>query len=1006
MKRLTLISFLLISLLILSLSISSLAQGNGEVFTVKGFVKDNYTNEKLPGVNIFLKGTSRGTVTGADGNYLLKVTAGRYKIVYSFVGYEVQEKELNINSDKVIMVALEPDKKILDEIEITAQRKFFGNMEYGRDLPTIDARDIIKQNSTNASDLLHARLSGVWTTKTSGAPGDQTKIRIRGQTSFFSSAEPLFVIDGVPVPIVNLASLGIADLNVYDIENITVLKDASSTALYGYQGGNGVILIDTRRTSNNFINFSVKTGMNWFDNFYDLMNTKEFLNSVQLASDKIGSKMELYNPPYNDTLCDHNRQKEIFNTAFFQEYQLSTGFQKKSFKCYLSGNYTKQEGILPGSLYQRATLAANLNKHFGTKLAIGISYRGSYQYNQNNQNEYNGNRLLFEGITKSPCLEDTPDSMINNPKPPYQSYIRIHNKYEILNDSELLQSIIDNNNNALPIISNAISFSGRYQLTKHLNMDIIESYMYRWTNYQSKSQYYAINIGKPKVELSSVEKVKLMNHQINISYNNSFGANDISLLFANRIYADNLSWEVDSMNNKLPEHYYLRNSMACYGKKGSVIRRINSYIVHASYNYQRTYFASVVANLSRLREGSFIDYYTLFPSLSLSWNILKEPFFNFQKRSGELHFYFNYGTSGNYPLNGLSNDLYNVEYWNTNSGNYVNLHIIDQLANHHLKHESTSEFDVGIKSSFFKERLKLNAAIFNKSISNQIIKRDIPRYYGGGKIYVNMGDIDVEGYEFSVEAIPIKTKDVDWYLNGSFSTSNQTISKLIDNQDMLFRNEDILFPEFIIKEGAQLGDIFGYQCLGKWEEKYEGKKLYYNLGNMAFLNKDTTNMNIDENDKVVIGNSVPDFTWNLSSSLRYKNLSLDFIIYSVWGVEKYNATRAGTIMTGVNREIIEFYKENIKAIQNKRFYESSLFIDDASFIRLKSVTLNYEPDKAYKGVRFSFSLSLENVVTITKYNGYDPEATTFTDNNFSDNAIDRGAYPSPKGVIATINLKY
>ena len=179
-------------------------------------------------------------------------------------------------------------------------------MEYGREIPSIDAEVIAKQNINNASDILHARLAGVWATKTSGAPGDHQKIRIRGQNSFFSSAEPLYVVDGVPVPIVNLSSLGISDLNIHDIENVTVLKDASSSALYGFQGGNGVVLIDTKQGGENEINFSTKFGYQWFNNFYDLMSTEDQLASL----DSVRSKMRLYlitlYPELTDTLCSRD----------------------------------------------------------------------------------------------------------------------------------------------------------------------------------------------------------------------------------------------------------------------------------------------------------------------------------------------------------------------------------------------------------------------------------------------------------------------------------------------------------------------------------------------------------------------------------------------------------------------------------------------------------------------------------------------------------------------------
>lgn len=220
---------------------------------------------------------------------------------------------------------------------------------------------------------------------------------------------------------------------------------------------------------------------------------------------------------------------------------------------------------------------------------------------------------------------------------------------------------------------------------------------------------------------------------------------------------------------------------------------------------------------------------------------------------------------------------------------------------------------------------------------------------------------------------------------------------------------DILIPEYIIKEGRPLGDIYGYKIIGKWTASdTRAKDIHYvRFSDMKYLNADTINKRLTAADMVVIGNSIPKYTWDFSTTFQYRNFSLDLIWYAVQGVKKYNATRAATIMTGTNREINNFLRDSIQALASKIFYQSSLFIDDASFIRLKNITLTYEPSKKlYNHLKFKFSISFENLVTFTKYKGYDPEATTFTDNNFSDNAYDRGAVPNPKAFYATVGLTF
>lgn len=232
---------------------------------------------------------------------------------------------------------------------------------------------------------------------------------------------------------------------------------------------------------------------------------------------------------------------------------------------------------------------------------------------------------------------------------------------------------------------------------------------------------------------------------------------------------------------------------------------------------------------------------------------------------------------------------------------------------------------------------------------------------------------------------------------------------LFENEPMVFHDNDILIPSFIINEGDKLGDIYGYKCLGKWTLQDENNRnnLYLESGGLKYLNADTTNNILDNNDMVVIGNSIPKWTWNFTNTIVYRNFNLDIVWFAALDLEKFNAVRAGTIMTGVNQEVNKYIADSLSAISKNVFYQSSEFIDDASFIRLKSLTFSYEPTKkVFNKVNIRFSLGFENLVTITRYRGYDPEATIFTDNNFSDNAIDKGAVPNPKAIYLAVGLKF
>jgi TonB-linked SusC/RagA family outer membrane protein len=975
-------------------------------YPVQGIVQDAVNGDTLIGVTILLKGTQKGTVSNSKGNFSLSINPGDYTFVFSYTGYKTKEMPVNIKGNLFITITLQPALTNIDEVKIISQRKFFGNMEYGRDIPTIGSKTIELQNVNNASDILHSSVAGVWATNTSGSPGDHEKIRIRGQNSFFSSAEPLYVVDGVPVPIVNMSSLGIADLNIHDIENVTVLKDASSTALYGFQGGNGVVLIDTKKGGENELSFSTKGGIQWFNNFYDMMNTPDFLASLQLTKNNIHLNLYNYYPKITDNSSNDSWQKEIFKSGTSKEYQLSASGTVKTIKYYISGNYTDQQGILPNASYTRYTVSSRFSRIFWKKLAIDVGYRGSIQDNKDNQDTYMGNPLLFAGITKSSCIRSTPDSLYHDKN--QNDYNRIYYNYPALNQEEQVQTLINRNNNSLRINSNILSSSARLQLTDHLSLNAMESLILRYSYYNYISDQNINNIGAI-VTVKSNEDVFLYNQQYNVNYFNTFGNHKIDLVAAYRFYEDNLWWKVDTIEGQLNSYSYLRNSMAAYGPNGSVIRSIGSYVANASYNYKETYFVSAILNISHIKEGLFTNYSALFPSLAASWNIANIEPLKQLKWLNNFNLYSNWGESGNFPLNGLANDLYqNVQYYTGNStGEYP---IITQFANHYLKHETTQELDYGIKSAFLDNRISFIATYYMKNINNLLVQRQIPYYYGGGMQFLNIGEIGVTGKEFSLEATPLKTSNFSWVLKLNFSFSNQIVEKTLNNLPMVFAsNSDILMPEFIVKNGQPLGDIYGYKNLGKWSTSdTKAKDIHYvKSGGMKYLNADTTNKKLDSKDMVVIGNSIPKYTWDFSNTFQYRDFSLNLLWYAVQGVKKYNATRAATIMTGTNREVNNYLRDSLNAINLAPFYQSSIFIEDASFIRLKTITFSYAPAKEFfLHMKFRFSLSFENMITITKYKGYDPEATTFTDNNFSDNAIDRGSVPNPKSMYATISIKF
>jgi hypothetical protein len=357
--------------------------------------------------------------------------------------------------------------------------------------------------------------------------------------------------------------------------------------------------------------------------------------------------------------------------------------------------------------------------------------------------------------------------------------------------------------------------------------------------------------------------------------------------------------------------------------------------------------------------------------------------------------------------------LYSYRHEYSANDTVRNAVFISNLANHYLKHEKVSEYNFGSEIALFNNRIILSGDYYIKSFTNLLIQRTIPYYDVGGFFYQNIGEMENKGIELSLEITPIVRPDFFWTTKFGFASNNQLITKLYDGEPISFNDTDVLYPDFYARENEVLGDITGYSYQGIWDDsqlsaEVNDQSKYVEHGGLAYLKLDTLkHWRITEDDKTIIGNSIPDFTCNWINTIRYKNFTCEMLWYAVIGVDKYNATRACTYVTGTNSEVQYVVNDTMMYPRDKTVYESSFFVEDASFIRLKTLSFIYNQSRSLFGkIGIEYMVSFENLITLTRYTGYDPEATIYTNNSFTDNAIDKGSYPIPKGVYFSINLRF
>ena len=1007
------------------------ARALADTYLLEGIVKDGATNENLVAAYILIEGTTSGTATDINGNFILKLNPGKYRLICKYIGYKEKVLNINLYQNRKFEILMEIKVHELNEVNVIGNMSKVEDLERGRTIEKIEAKTINRLSTNDVNDALHGRINGVWTTKVSGAPGDHNKIRIRGISSIFGSTDPLYVVDGMIIPVANFKTLGISDLNTHDINSITILKDASSTALYGYLGGNGVVLIETKRGGGETtFNLYVKKGYQQFAKRYPLMDSETFLSTLKFSDSRIKTHFYTVNPlqnvyekyPYfrdslGNTLGSDNFQEELFGVGDISEVQLSGQGSLKTVDYFISGNYYNHNGIITNSKYTKYTITGNFSKIFREALSVHLLFKASHQENKNNLDNYLGNNVIFKGINFEPAYRTTPDSFFR--------------KNERLFYNDLSGGSIESLSDFLTS-PDKLFYEQEKKKTENSQSGNLLLYYPFWESFSLRASYSLAFKGNRfssfiparldqhnEKFLLSNENFVIFNQQYDLNYEKLVNNHSVSAFVRYRNYKDNVYWKVDSVLNveldglQPEDDIYLRGSQAIYGEKGSVIRSINSAIANINYSYKKKYSLSLIANLDHLKEGFYVDKTELFSSLALDWDISKEKFLHMPSWIDAFHLYANWGQAGNYPLNSLSNDLYSSSSEYTADDSVVTGAYISNLANHYLTHEKVTELNYGTEITALKNRVVISADYYVKHNSDLLIQRSIPLYYGGGVFYQNIGEMKNSGVELSLELTPFDRPTFTWTTRAGYSTNNQYITKLYEGEPISFNNNDILYPDFYAEENEALGSITGYSYQGVWNDevhsdKGNGYRKYIEYKGLAYLKLDTLNRHkITENDKTVIGNSIPDFTCNWINMIRYKNFSCEMLWYAVAGVDKYNATKASTYITGTNKAVREIVLDTLNYITDKVFYESSFFVEDASFIRLKTLSFTYsQPKKIASKISAEYTLSFENLITFTHYTGYDPEATIYTNNNFTDNAMDRGSYPNPRGVYFSINLSF
>ena len=990
-------------------------KGYGQERTIKGKVTSAEDGTTIPGVNVVVKGTTTGTVTDINGDYTLSAPSSGAVLVFSFVGFRTQE--VAASDLATVDVRLVSDVTQLGEVVVTG----YGQVERRNVVSAITnvTSDRIKDlPATSLDQALQGNAPGVMVTSSSGQPGGGVMIRIRGSNSINASNRPLFIVDGVPVAngSISQRQFGgqddniLANLNPQDIESYEVLKDAAAKAIYGSRASNGVVLITTKKGKNNQrtrISADIQRGVSQPTNKLELLNSTQLLELQREAVTNAGGNPNDAGIPGVTDAVNTDWLDEIFRQAIFENYQLSAsgGTDKTTF--YVSGAYRDEEGVQLNNRFQRYTGTLNLDHKATDKITFGTNLTVSRTENDRvkNDNFLDG---VYSGALKSlPYLQ------------PYDERGRL---YSPTNGGPLYGGFPNFNPVAQALLprfkvytTKAIAgFYGQYEPVK--NLIIRSKFNVDW-NYVKEDQFESTQtaIGGFLFDagygLDFTTELSTYVNSTTISYVTKFGdKHNVSALLGSEVLQtvrrENFIEGQDYPNDNLN---YI-NSAGLKSDGGSFLLKygLTSFFGELKYNYAEKYYLGFTARRdgsSRFGEG---NRYGFFPSVSAGYRISEEAFMKDITFVTDLKIRASWGKTGNDRFN----DFEFLGTWQAAAFSYAGSPAVLPLniANPFLKWEESTEFNVGFDVSVWNGRVSLAADFYSNKTNDLLLSERLPRTTGFNDLTNNVGSLSNKGFEFGLTTVNID-KALKWTTNFNISQNRNKVETLSTDEPQLAGYQtNVVGATHIITVGQPLGSFYGLNYLGV--DPATGDAIYEDRDGNEIINAD---------DATVIGNSQPDFFGGITNTINYKGFDVNVFFQYSLGNEIINYTNDGLINTGSNLvdnqsvaalrrwqkpgDVTDIPRYVSGSSANNAF--SSFYVEDASYVRLKNLTIGYTlPTKwlSNKGVRsVRLFATGSNILTFTRYSGADPEVNS-RDGSTTEAGLDYWTFPQVKTYLIGINI--
>ncbi|RAJ18176.1 SusC/RagA family TonB-linked outer membrane protein [Olleya aquimaris] len=946
--------------------------------TVSGTVTEQATALPIPTVNVVVKNTTKGTATDFDGNYSIDVNNGDV-LVFSYIGYLTQE--VTYTGQSRIDVSLAEDAALLDEIVVIG----YGGVKKEDLTGTTDlltSEDFNKGPIVSAQSLISGKVAGVNVTSGSGAPGDGQSINIRGAGSLSLTTQPLYVVDGIPLDNggVGGSRNPLNFINPNDIETFVVLKDASSTAIYGSRAANGVILITTKKGKNKDFKFNISSQTTVYSpvDEIDVLSANQFRELIN----------DIGTPAQIALLGDANTnwQNEIYTTAFGQDHNFSALGNAFGVPMRASLGYSEHGGILDGDNLKRTTGSVSLTPTFlEDHLNVELNARAMYTENTFADRGAIGSAVGFD-----------PTQAIYDPNSQYGGYFAwldsgTGNQNNLAPTNPLaLLNLIDDTAEVRRFVGNAkfdYKIHGFEDLTATVNVgfDTSNSHGRRITSEFIPTSDATFNGSRTSYVQNSDNKV----FDAYLTYKKSF--NDVHNLTVAGGYAYQ-SFEFDNFSND-SEAQEDGNQFEFIDKSKNVLL---SYFGRANYDYDGKYYLTATLRADASSKLNPDDRWGIFPSVAAAWSIHKEDFMQ-DSFFNELKLRVGYGEVGN--VNGLGDYQFLTRYnGSTDTANYQFGSGFFQTyrpepINKDLRWEIGRTFNLGLDYAFLDRRISGSINAYVKETNDLIASSLVDPFTNfGNRINANIGNMENKGLEFNLNVIPVKTDDFEWSVNYNVAFNDNKITKLSVDQPQGGISTGVGNTVQVHREGESANSFYVFQ------QVYDasGKPL-----EGVFVDRNGDNI-INDEDKYIKEDPFGDILMGFNTNVSYKNWDFSLQSRASLGNYMYNDVEAnrGVLVNATNNNILsnihaDYYNSGFTVISDRTAL-SDHFIQEASFFKIDNITLGYTLDKV-KNTTFRFYGSLQNVLTITDYNGLDPEINLGIDNNF---------YPRPRSFVMGVNIDF